>query len=119
MTTTTPAPALTAPALTADDLKATFDAFNRHDIDAVMTHFADDCVFFTVAGDHEFGNRIEGKPAIAKARRQPVDLPRHQSRRNPDRGSGRRPVPHQGRPDRRETGDPQAAPRPSRQVSPP
>ena len=31
--------------LTADDLKATFDAFNRHDIDAVMTHFADACVF--------------------------------------------------------------------------
>ena len=53
--------------LTADDLRATFDAFNRHDIDAVMTHFADDCVFFTVAGDHEFGNRIEGKDAIAKA----------------------------------------------------
>ena len=31
--------------LTADDLKATFDAFNRHDIDGVMTHFAEDCVF--------------------------------------------------------------------------
>lgn len=28
--------------LTADDLKATFDAFNRHDIDAVMTHFAEE-----------------------------------------------------------------------------
>ena len=53
--------------LTAADLKATFDAFNRHDIDAVMTHFADDCVFFTVAGEHEYGNRIEGKDAIAKA----------------------------------------------------
>lgn len=53
--------------LTAADLKATFDAFNRHDIDAVMTHFAEDCVFFTVAGDHEYGNRIEGKPAIARA----------------------------------------------------
>lgn len=53
--------------LTADDLKATFDAFNRHDIDGVMTHFADDCVFYTVAGDSEFGNEIRGRAAIAKA----------------------------------------------------
>ena len=52
---------------TADDLKATFDAFNRHDIDGVMTHFADDCVFYTVAGDNEYGNRIEGRDAIARA----------------------------------------------------
>jgi len=53
--------------LTASDLKDTFDAFNRHDIDGVMTHFADDCVFYTVAGDNEYGTRIEGKDAIAKA----------------------------------------------------
>ncbi|MFC3629294.1 nuclear transport factor 2 family protein [Paracoccus angustae] len=53
--------------LTADDLKATFDAFNRHDINGVMIHFGDDCVFFTVAGDSEHGNRIEGREAMAKA----------------------------------------------------
>ena len=53
--------------LTADDLKATFDAFNRHDIDGVMTHFAEDCVFYTVAGEHEYGNKVEGKAAIARA----------------------------------------------------
>lgn len=53
--------------LTADDLKFTFDAFNRHDIDAVMTHFAEDCVFTTVAGPEEFGARITGRDAIAKA----------------------------------------------------
>lgn len=53
--------------LTADDLKATFDAFNRHDIDGVMTHFAEDCVFYTVAGDNAFGNEIKGRDAIAKA----------------------------------------------------
>lgn len=53
--------------LTADDLKATFDAFNRHDIDAVMTHFAEDCVFTTVGGSEEFGTRIEGRDAIAQA----------------------------------------------------
>ncbi len=53
--------------LTADDLKFTFDAFNRHDIDAVMKHFAEDCVFTTVAGPEEFGARITGREAIAKA----------------------------------------------------
>lgn len=51
----------------AEHLRETFDAFNWHDIDGVMRHFADDCVFYTVAGDHEYGNRIEGKAAIAKA----------------------------------------------------
>ena len=53
--------------LTADDLKATFDAFNRHDIDGVMTHFADDCVFNTIAGDEAYGTRIKGRDAIAQA----------------------------------------------------
>lgn len=53
--------------LTPDDLAATFDAFNRHDVDAVMTHFADDCVFYTVAGPEVFGAKIEGAEAIAEA----------------------------------------------------
>lgn len=53
--------------LSADDLKATFDAFNRHDIDAVMTHFAEDCVFTTVGGPEVFGTWIEGREAIARA----------------------------------------------------
>jgi len=53
--------------LTADDLAATFDAFNRHDIDGVMTHFAEDCVFYTVGGDEKFGARVDGAEAIAKA----------------------------------------------------
>ena len=53
--------------LTAQDLADTFDAFNRHDVDAVMTHFADDCVFYTVAGDEVYGAKIEGATAIADA----------------------------------------------------
>ncbi len=53
--------------LTAKDLADTFDAFNRHDVDAVMTHFADDCVFYTVAGDEVYGARIEGAKAMADA----------------------------------------------------
>ncbi|MFP1644814.1 nuclear transport factor 2 family protein [Pontitalea aquivivens] len=53
--------------MTADDLKATFDAFNRHDVAAVMTHFADDCIFTTIGGAEEFGTRIDGAEAIARA----------------------------------------------------
>jgi len=53
--------------LTAEQLAATFDAFNRHDIEAVMTHFADDCVFYTVAGPEVHGTRIDGATAIAEA----------------------------------------------------
>lgn len=53
--------------MTAKDLADTFDAFNRHDIDAVMTHFAPDCAFYTVGGPDVFGTRIDGAPAIAKA----------------------------------------------------
>ena len=53
--------------LTAADLAATFDAFNRHDVDAVMSCFADDCVFYTVGGAEVYGNKVEGAQAIAKA----------------------------------------------------
>lgn len=53
--------------LTAKDLSDTFDAFNRHDVDGVMTHFADDCVFYTVGGDEVYGGKIEGASAIATA----------------------------------------------------
>ena len=53
--------------LTAQELSDTFDAFNRHDIDGVMTHFAEDCVFYTVGGNEAYGTKIEGAEAIAKA----------------------------------------------------
>ena len=53
--------------LTADDLAATFDAFNRHDVDGVMKVFADDCVFYTVGGAEAYGSKVEGAEAIAKA----------------------------------------------------
>ena len=53
--------------LTAEDLAATFDAFNRHDVEGVMKCFADDCVFYTVGGPEVYGNKVEGAEAIAKA----------------------------------------------------
>lgn len=53
--------------LTAEDLAATFDAFNRHDVDDVMKVFADDAVFYTVGGAEVYGTKVEGKDAIAAA----------------------------------------------------
>lgn len=58
---------MTEPQLTAADLAALFDAFNRHDIDGVMTFFAPDCVFNAVGGPDACGTRIEGTNAIAAA----------------------------------------------------
>lgn len=56
-----------AQTLTAADLAATFDAFNRHDVDAVMRCFADDCIFYAVGGPEVYGAKIEGRDAIAAA----------------------------------------------------
>lgn len=53
--------------LTVQDLVDTFDAFNRHDVDAVMKCFADDCVFYAVGGPEVYGAKIEGAEAIATA----------------------------------------------------
>lgn len=50
--------------MTNQDLHDLFDAFNRHDIDAVMEYFADDIVFDTVAGDEAYGTRIKGRQAV-------------------------------------------------------
>ncbi|MBQ0707293.1 MULTISPECIES: nuclear transport factor 2 family protein [unclassified Ochrobactrum] len=58
---------MSAGQLTEKHFSDLFDAFNRHDIDAIMAFFADDCVFFTIGGDEVYGTRLEGKDAIAKA----------------------------------------------------
>ncbi|MBM1174778.1 nuclear transport factor 2 family protein [Microvirga arabica] len=49
------------------DLSDLFDAFNRHDVDAVMAYFADDCVFDAVSGAEVYGTRFIGVEAIAGA----------------------------------------------------
>jgi ketosteroid isomerase-like protein len=53
--------------LTLQDLNDLFDAFNRHDIDAVMAYFADDAVFDAVGGPEVYGTRILGRAAIKAA----------------------------------------------------
>jgi ketosteroid isomerase-like protein len=51
----------------AADLKALFDAFNRHDADAVMSFMTDDVVFETLGGDEVHGTRIVGRDAVRDA----------------------------------------------------
>jgi len=56
----------TAPVTTAM-LEAFSDAWNRHDIDALMSFMSDDCVFQTAAGPEACGTRISGPEAVREA----------------------------------------------------
>ncbi|UCE31936.1 MAG: nuclear transport factor 2 family protein [Burkholderiales bacterium] len=42
-------------------------AFNRHDLDAVMSRMTDACVFLAAAGPNPDGQRFEGQAAVRKA----------------------------------------------------
>jgi ketosteroid isomerase-like protein len=48
-------------------LIALADAFNAHDLDRIMSHFADDCVLEMPRGPHPWGSRSEGKPHVRAA----------------------------------------------------
>ena len=50
--------------VTADDLHAFADAWNRHDVDALMTFMTDDCVFEASAGPDASGTRYVGREAV-------------------------------------------------------
>ena len=50
-----------------EKLKQLCAAFNAHDLDGVMSHFADDCVLEMPRGDKPWGSRSEGKAAVRKA----------------------------------------------------
>ena len=47
-----------------ETLQAITDAFNRHDLDAIMEFFADDAAFETPRGPDPWGRRFEGKVAV-------------------------------------------------------
>lgn len=47
-----------------ETLKAFLDAFNRHDLDAIMEFFADDCVFYMPRGSEPWGRRFEGRDSV-------------------------------------------------------
>ena len=40
------------------------DAFNRHDLDALMAHMTEDCVFDASAGPEQQGRRYVGREAV-------------------------------------------------------
>ena len=48
-------------------LKRILDAFNAHDVDAVMRFFADDCTLEMPRGPHPYGQRFRGRSAVADA----------------------------------------------------
>lgn len=54
-------------AVTVDTLQAFADAWNAHDIDALMRFMHDDCVFETAAGPDACGARHLGREAVRKA----------------------------------------------------
>lgn len=53
--------------MTTDDLEAFAQAFNRHDLDAIMAMMTEDCVFETSAGPDMAGTRHVGADAVRKA----------------------------------------------------
>jgi hypothetical protein len=59
-------------------LKAILDAFNGHDVDAVMAFFADDCVPEMPRGPDPWGSRHQGFAAVRRG--APIEVRRHPGR---------------------------------------
>jgi ketosteroid isomerase-like protein len=53
--------------VTIEQLEAFGDAWNRHDVDEIMTYMSDDCVFETTAGKEVCGTRYEGRETVRDA----------------------------------------------------
>jgi steroid delta-isomerase-like uncharacterized protein len=53
--------------VTTDTLHAFAEAWNRHDVDALMTFMAEDCVFEASAGPDVCGTRHTGRAAVRRA----------------------------------------------------
>lgn len=47
-----------------ETLKNFLEAFNRHDLDAIMDYFADDCVFYMPRGAAPRGEKYVGKDQV-------------------------------------------------------
>ena len=48
----------------AGALEGLLAAFNAHDLDRIMSFFADDCVLETPRGENPWGTRFEGSAAV-------------------------------------------------------
>ena len=53
--------------VTTETLKQIADAFNRHDLDAIMEFFDDDCSFDFPRGPEPWGQRFVGKAQVREA----------------------------------------------------
>ena len=51
--------------VTENFLQSFADAFNAHDVRAIMSHMTDDCVFEASAGPDFDGEKFTGQPLIA------------------------------------------------------
>ena len=47
-----------------ETLKDFLEAFNRHDLDSIMSYFADDCIFYMPRGAKPRGDRYVGKAEV-------------------------------------------------------
>ena len=50
--------------VSVDFLSSFCDAFNQHDLDALMDHMTEDCVFDASAGPNREGRRYVGREAV-------------------------------------------------------
>jgi ketosteroid isomerase-like protein len=50
--------------VTVELLKSFLEAFNRHDLEAIMDYFADDCIFYMPRGAKPRGDRYVGKMKV-------------------------------------------------------
>ncbi len=50
--------------VTVDTLERILEAFNRHDLGAIMAFFADDCVLEMPRGPQAWGRRLVGKDQV-------------------------------------------------------
>ncbi|MEO5947060.1 MAG: nuclear transport factor 2 family protein [Chitinophagaceae bacterium] len=53
--------------VTADFLQSFADAFNAHDVKAIMSHMTDECVFEASAGPDIDGEKFTGQEQVKKA----------------------------------------------------
>ena len=66
LTSVAAAPKLAAQTVTVETLRQLVAAFNHHDLDAVMSFFADDCVLEMPRGPEPWGQRYVGKAEVRK-----------------------------------------------------
>ena len=53
--------------VTVETLKEILEAFNRHDLDAIMEYFSDECSFDFPRGPEPWGQRFIGKDQVREA----------------------------------------------------